>query len=70
MLRFTYPADHPLASEFEGQLIELEREYLKEGEYLVVHHPDKPGARDDAPDAGALALIAASNEQVGQIIIL
>lgn len=28
-LRFPYPADHPLASEFEGEMIELEREYLK-----------------------------------------
>ncbi len=69
-LRFTYPADHSLTSEFEGQMIELEREYLKEGEYLSVHHPDKPGARDDAPDGCALSLVAASNAEVGQIIIL
>ncbi|MGE0536652.1 MAG: hypothetical protein AB7O68_16900 [Pirellulales bacterium] len=69
-LRFSYPADHPLAGEFEQQTIDLEREYLREGEYLSVHHPDKPGAKDDAPDAGALALIAASGAGVGEIIVL
>jgi hypothetical protein len=26
-----------------------------DGEYLFVHHPDEPDARDDAPDLKALA---------------
>lgn len=56
MLRFSYPADHPLAAEFEEQMVALVREYKRDGEYLSVHHPDDdPGARDDAPDACALA---------------
>ncbi len=69
-LRFSYPADYPLAGEFEEQTIALEREYVKEGEYLSVHHPDKPDARDDAPDGCGLSLVAASNAEVGQIIVL
>ena len=62
--------DHLLASECEGQMVELEREYLKEAEYLRVHHPIKPGARDDAPDGCSLSLIAAGNTHAGEIIIL
>lgn len=51
-------------------MIELEREYLREVEYLSVHHPAKPCAKDDGQDACALALIAASNASVGEIIML
>jgi len=51
-------------------MVALEREYLKDGEYLSVHHPDQAGARDNAPDAAALALMAAGNAEVGQIIVL
>src|SRR5687768_7651974 len=32
--RFSYPADHPLASEFEEQTTAIIREYKGEGEYL------------------------------------
>jgi hypothetical protein len=44
-LRFSYPADHPLAAEFEEQMVRLLREYKGDGEYLSVHHPDEPDAR-------------------------
>jgi hypothetical protein len=60
-LRFSYPADHPLAAEFEDQMTQLVREYKGDGEYLSVHHPDEPGAKDDAPDGSALMLKAAKN---------
>lgn len=43
-LRFSYPADHPLAAEFEEQITSLVREYTGDGEYLSVHHPDTPRA--------------------------
>ncbi len=47
-LRFSYPGDHPLASEFEEQMTQLVREYLGDGEYLSVHHPkNDPAAHDD-----------------------
>jgi hypothetical protein len=61
-MRFSYPADHPLTAEFEDQMAQLLREYTGDGEYLAVHHPkDDPGAKDDAPDSTALALLAAAN---------
>lgn len=59
-LRFSYPADHPLASEFEEQMVQLIREYRGDGEYLSVHHPEEQGAKDDAPDSMALALFSAA----------
>ena len=31
-LRFNYPPDHPLAGEFEEQMVALEREYFGGGE--------------------------------------
>lgn len=67
-LRFSYPADHPLTAEFEEQMAKLLREYKGDGEYLSVHHPDEPDAKDDAPDATALALFAASGGGMGDIL--
>jgi hypothetical protein len=68
-LRFSYPADHPLAAEFEEQMTQLVREYKGDGEYLSVHHPDEPGAKDDAPDATALMLMAAKSGDIGELLI-
>lgn len=67
-LRFSYPADHPLASEFEEQMGALVREYKGDGEYLSVHHPDEQGARDDAPDQTALMLMGAASGSIGDIL--
>lgn len=67
-MRFSYPADDPLASEFEEQTVRLVREYKGDGEYLSVHHPDEPDARDDAPDSTALALFGASGCGIGEIL--
>ncbi len=58
-LRFSYPADHPLAAQFEEQMVALVREYKGQGEMLSIHHPDEQGAKDDAPDATALMLLGA-----------
>ena len=69
-LRFSYPADHELAAEFEEQMTALTREYKGDGEFLSVHHPDTPGARDDAPDATALCLLGASRSAVGDILFV
>lgn len=68
--KFTYPADHPLAAEFEEQMIALLREYTGEGEYLSVHHPDTPEGRDDAPDATALMCFAGKSGPIGDILFL
>lgn len=67
-MRLTYPADHPLAPEFEEQMTGLLREHKGDGEYLSVHHPEEPSARDDAPDATALALMAAAGGGIGEIL--
>ncbi len=69
-LRLSYPADHALAAEFEDQMTALVREYLREGEYLSVHHPVEPGALDDAPDSTALAVFAASKGFAGEIMFV
>lgn len=53
-------SDHPLTAEFEDQMISLVREYKGDGEYLSVHHPDEPGAKDDAPDRTVLMPDAAT----------
>lgn len=66
--RFSYPADHPLTSEFEEQTTRLLREYKGDGEYLSVHHPDEPDAKDDAPDSTALASYAAVQGFVGELL--
>lgn len=68
-LRFSYPPDHPLAGEFEEQMVALEREYIGQGEYLSVHHPDEIGAKDDAPDATALMLMASLGGVKGDIVV-
>jgi len=69
--RFSYPADHPLTAEFEEQMVALEREYKGDGEYLSVHHPENDAnAKDDAPDATALALLAAAQGKAGEIVFL
>lgn len=67
-LRFSYLGDHRLAAEFEEQMTALVREYKGDGEYLSVHHPDVPGARDDGPDATALMLTAATTGGIGEIL--
>lgn len=67
-LRFSYATDHPLDSEFEEQMILLVRECKGDQEYLSVHHPDTAVARDDAPDATALALLAGSDGGIGEIL--
>jgi hypothetical protein len=68
--RFSYPADHPLAAEFEEQMVALLRTYKGDGEYLSVSHPDEPDARDDAPDATALALFGAVGGNLGEIVFV
>lgn len=67
-MRFSYPADHPLTAEFEEQMIRVLREYKGDGEYLSVHHPDEPDAKDDAPDATALMLFGAAGGGIGDIL--
>jgi len=68
--RFSYPADHPLAEKFEGQMLSLVREYIGDGEYLSVHHPkNDPNGRDDLPDSTALSTFAAKNAGIGDIIV-
>jgi hypothetical protein len=63
-----YPADHPLAGEFEKQMVALIRDYKGDGEYMSVHHPDEPDAKDDAPDATGVALLAAADGGIGEIL--
>lgn len=67
-MRFSYPADHPLATEFEEQMTQLLRVYTGEGEFLAPKHPDQPDAKDDSPDSTALALICASGGVLGEIL--
>jgi hypothetical protein len=68
--RFSYPADHALTAEFEEQMLGLLKEYIGDGEYLSVHHDeDDEEAHDDAPDATALALMAASGGGLGEILV-
>jgi hypothetical protein len=57
-------------AEFEEQVTQLVREYKEDGEYLSVHHPDEQGAKDDAPDSTALALLAAAGGGIGDILVL
>ncbi|WP_254511425.1 hypothetical protein [Anatilimnocola floriformis] len=59
-LRFSYPADHPLPTEFEEQMTALVREYKGNGKFLSVHHPDTPGRLQGAHDATALCLMGAA----------
>jgi hypothetical protein len=39
-MRIGYPTDHPLAAEFEEQMIKMLREYRAKGQFLSPHHPD------------------------------
>jgi len=48
----------------------LLREYKGDGEYLCPHAPEEPGAHDDAPTAIALALLAAKQGYVGDIMFV
>jgi len=57
-----------MAAAFEEHTIKLEREYKGDGEYLSVHHPDEPGARDDYPDATAVMVMGASSGSIGEIL--
>lgn len=43
---------------FEQEMLDLEKNYSNG--YLVVKHPDEPGAHDDFPDSGALCAWCAS----------
>ena len=38
-LRFSYPADHPLAAEFDERMVRLVREYKGDGKYLSAASP-------------------------------
>lgn len=67
-MRFSCPADHPLTATFEEQTTRLLREYKGDGEYLSVHHPDKPDARDDFPDSTALMVTKAATGKIGEIL--
>ncbi len=64
IMRLSYSADHPFTVGFEDQMMRLQREYLS------VHHPDTPGALDDAPDATALMLVGAAKGAVGDIVFV
>lgn len=44
--------------------------YLREGEYPSVHHPDEPGALDDAPNSMALAVFCGGEEFSGEILFV
>lgn len=69
-LPITYPADHPLAGKFEEELCALVRENKGGGEYLSVHHPDDdPSARDDAPDAMAMAVFARAEGEDCELLV-
>jgi hypothetical protein len=58
------------STEFEEQMVGLIKEYIGKGEYLSVHHDeDDEEAHDDAPDATALALLAASDGGLGEILV-
>ena len=67
-LRFSHPAEHELASEFEEQMTQLLREYKGDKDYLTPHHPETADGRDYAPDSTALSLLRASQQFVGEIL--
>src|SRR5688572_13309562 len=69
-MQFSYPADHPLAAEFEEQLVALLREYKADGDYLSGYHPEEPNAKDDAPDSTALAPFAAARTGAQELVFL
>jgi len=66
--RFSYPANHPLASQFEEEMINLHREYRGDRAFLAVNHPPGGGTHDDSADATSLSLIASASGKIGDII--
>jgi hypothetical protein len=67
---FAYPADHPLASQFEEQTMRLVREYKGDEEYLSVDHPDEPDAHGDFPDSTASMVMGPSGGGFADILFL
>lgn len=52
---YFWSQENASANQFEQEMLELVKEYKgRDQYYLSVHHPDKPGAHDDHPDAAAL----------------
>ena len=52
-------------------MVEVVRDYLGDGEYMSVHHPnDDPNGRDEFPESTALSAIAAKHSGVGDIVVL
>ena len=68
-LRFSYPADDALTSEFEEQMTNLLREYKTDRELLSPHAREEPGAHDDAPTMAALGCLGAANSRVGDLLV-
>jgi len=63
---YYYDEQNQSARQFEHETLELQREYKGTHQYyLSVHHPDKPGAHDDHPDAVALMIYAYMHYNVG-----
>ena len=56
---YYWTEDNQSAQQFEAEMLELEKEYKGTNQYyLSVHHPNKPNAHDDHPDATALMIYA------------
>lgn len=69
-LQFSHPADHPRAAEFEEQFCGLVKELKGDVEYLSVHHADNdPATRDDAQDTTALMDRAATEGEIGELLV-
>lgn len=64
-MAFTYA----LKPEFEGQITQLVREFMGGREFLSVHHPDEPDARDDRRDAATLSLLAGAGNTSGDVFV-
>ena len=58
----------PRCVDTADEAIALIREYKGDGEYLSVHHPEAADAKDDAPDATVLALLAGAGGGIGEIL--
>lgn len=59
---------HPLAAEFEEQMVRLVKEFKGDRQCLSVHHPEGPNEYDDAPDKTALQLLASVSGKIGEIL--
>lgn len=68
--RYSYPAEHALAGEFEEQMTILLREYKTDRELLSPHAPEEPGAHDDAPCMAALGCLGAAVGGMGDILFI